>query len=148
MEKGFSYLTRDQTFDRFQAHNLKVASSNLAPATTDTCDSKPSIAPASERKSGFLLPAAKRKIAARSPRSTIASSSFWGTNAAAGRAPVRHAFAAIDMPGVQQLEEHPLNSSTVTGFVAGQNVSGIIAQSEAGELPQHLDDVVLDKVRG
>ncbi|MGY4281266.1 hypothetical protein ACVWXO_000486 [Bradyrhizobium sp. LM2.7] len=53
-------------------HNLKLIDSNPIPATTDACDSKPSRAPASETKSGFFLPAANRRIAARSPRSTMA----------------------------------------------------------------------------
>ena len=57
-----------------QAHNLKVAGSNPAPATNDPCDSRLSKASASERKSGFFFPAAKRRMAPRSPRSTMASS--------------------------------------------------------------------------
>ena len=61
-----------------QAHNLKVIGSNPIPATTDACESKPFKTPASVRMSGFFLPAANRRIAARSPRSTIASLSSSG----------------------------------------------------------------------
>lgn len=48
------------------------------PATNDPCDSRLSSASASQRKSGFFFPAAKRKIAPKSPRRMIANSPFSG----------------------------------------------------------------------
>jgi hypothetical protein len=63
-----------------QAHNLKVRGSNPLPATNDSCESKAPKTPASERTAGFFLFAANRRIAARSPRSTMASSASAGTS--------------------------------------------------------------------
>ncbi len=50
------------------------------PATNDPCDGKPSRTPASDRKPGFFLFAANRRMPAGSPRSTMRNSPFSGTS--------------------------------------------------------------------
>ena len=51
-----------------------------APATNNSCESKVPKTSTSERTSGFFLFAANRRIAAKSPRSTIANSASSGTS--------------------------------------------------------------------
>ena len=50
----------------------------------------------------------------------------------------------IDVAGLQQPKEHPLNPAIITWLMIGQNAAPVVAQSEARELPQHLGHVLLD----